>query len=148
MDELEELKTRMTRVENTLERHSERFVNIEGKLANDYKAIQSLQNDVKALMCSMENNSKLMKEAMKKMADLESMVETFIAQLEEIKRTTEEYKALAAETRKDLKKNRNALKILAVVSIASLLYSTIQNGTTVSAITSIATALKALGLIP
>ena len=56
MENIEEIIKRM---ETTLERHSERFVIIEGKLANDYKSIASLVNDVQMLKEASETNSKV-----------------------------------------------------------------------------------------
>lgn len=132
-----ELEQRIEKIENTLERHSDRLVNIEGKLANDYKSIMTLLDDVKNLR---EQNAI----TQKKVETLEEKVDKFITKLD---RMDCDQKARDASTMKELKSQKRWLAAALIISLAAIIYSTVQNGTTASAITTLVGILTKVGLV-
>lgn len=132
-----ELEQRIEKIENTLERHSERLVTIEGKLANDYKSIMTLLEDVKSLR---EQNAL----TMRKVETLEEKVDKFLSKLE---RMETDQKARDASTMKELKSQKRWLCAALIISLAAIIYSTVQNGTTASAITTLVGILTKVGLV-
>jgi chromosome segregation ATPase len=132
-----DIDQRLDNIERTIERHSDRLATIEGKLANDYKSIMTLLDDVKNLR---EQNAL----TMRKVETLEEKVDTFIQKLDKL---TEDQKARDASLSKTMKSLRNWMMVALVLSSAAIIYSTIQNGTTASAITTLVGILTKVGML-
>jgi len=129
----------ITRIENTLERHSERLTTIEGKLARDYQSIMSLLEDVKQLKEASQANSEITQNLVTKVQDLEKSFTTFMKEM----RQAEQDRLLRDTGLKKQLSRQNKLLIIAIVlSSAALIYSTIQNGTTAGAVTTILSILS------
>ena len=132
-----DIDQRLDNIERTIERHSDRLATIEVKLANDYKSIMTLLDDVKNLR---EQNAL----TMRKVEALEEKVDTFIQKLDKL---TEDQKARDASLSKTMKSLRNWMVVALVLSSAAIIYSTIQNGTTASAITTLVGILTKVGML-
>lgn len=141
MDNIEQV---INRIQDTLERHSERLLAVEGKLAKDYQSIMSLLDDVKQLKQASENNSEITQKLVKKVQELDETFTTFMTEMQK----AEQDKALRdAGLKKQLSRQNKLLIFAIVLSSAALVYSTIQNGTTAGAVTTILSLLtKTWGL--
>ena len=141
MENIEEIIKRM---ETTLERHSERFVIIEGKLANDYKSIASLVNDVQMLKEASETNSKVISEVAKKVNEMDT---SFKALTEQMTKAQEGQELRDIVLKKQMSKHNKILIGTIIVAVTALVYATIQNGTLASAVTTILSLATKLGLL-
>ena len=141
MENIEEIIKRM---ETTLERHSERFVIIEGKLANDYKSIASLVNDVQMLKEASETNSKVISEVAKKVNEMDT---SFKALTEQMTKAQEGQELRDIALKKQMSKHNKILIGTIIVAVTALVYATIQNGTLASAVTTILSLATKLGLL-
>lgn len=131
---MENIDQVINRIENTLERHSERLTTIEGKLARDYQSIMSLLEDVKQLKQASENNSAITAKLVTKVQELDKNFTDF---MNEMKESEESRKLRDISLKKQLSRQNKLLIIAIILSTAALVYSTIQNGTTAGAVTTI-----------
>lgn len=132
------------RIEATLERHSERLLLIEGRLSNDYKAISSLVVDVKNLKTESENNSEVINQLAQKVNDMETSFNDFTKSMQKAQES-QELRDIALK--KQTGKHNKLLIGAIVLSIAALIYSTVQNGTIASAVTTILSLATKFGLV-
>lgn len=141
---MENIDEVIKRIETTLERHSQRFVIIEGKLANDYQSISSLLKDVKNLKEAYETNSAVISELAQKVNDMETSFNDFTKSMQKAQES-QELRDIALK--KQTGKHNKLLIGAIVLSIAALIYSTVQNGTIASAVTTILSLATKLGLV-
>ncbi len=133
---MEDLERRLRTVEDTLERHSTKIMTIEGKLLNDYNNITTLLSDVR----NLKEQGSL---TQRKLEMLESMVSTFIDKVDKMASAQE---ARDSAVNRSLKRLSRLMVFAVLASLAAVVYATVKNGTTASAITTLVTTLGKLGL--
>ena len=141
---MENVDATITIIRDTLERHSQRLLTIEGKLASDYQNIMTLLKSVEQLKAASDANSQMTENLALKVQTLEDSFSTF---MEEINGAEQERLLRDVGIKKSLSRQNKLLIFAIVLSSAALIYSTIQNGTTAGAVTTIMSILtKTWGL--
>ncbi len=131
---MENIDQRIATIEATLERHSQRILNIEGKLENDYKSIQLLLSDVKQLKAASDANAQITSELVKKVAELDSAFSDFMQKMTEAQ-AEHDLKVLGIS--KMMKKQNKLLWVAIFASVGAVVYSTIRNGNIAGAVTTL-----------
>ena len=141
---MENVDATITIIRDTLERHSQRLLTIEGKLASDYQNIMTLLKSVEQLKAASDANSQMTENLALKVQTLEDSFSTLI---EEINKAEQERLLRDVGIKKSLSRQNKLLIFAIVLSSAALIYSTIQNGTTAGAVATILSILtKTWGL--
>lgn len=131
---MENIDQRIATIEATLERHSQRILNIEGKLENDYKSIQLLLSDVKQLKAASDANAQITSELVRKVAELDSAFTDFMQKMSEAQ-AEQDLKVLGIS--KMMKKQNKLLWVAIFASVGAVVYSTIRNGNIAGAVTTL-----------
>lgn len=140
---MENIEQRVATIEATIERHSQRILTIEGKLENDYTAIQSLISDVKSLKEASDANAQVTAQLIKKVTELENTFQDFMEKMGE-SQAEQELKTLGIS--KMLKKQGKLLWVAIFASVGAVVYSTIQNGNVAGAVTTLISLISKLAV--
>lgn len=129
-DQFAQLNKAINEIRETQNRHSNRLQKIEAKLLNDWNNINKLEADVENLKLEVSRNSDMAQKTMDKVDEMKDGMK-----LRDIQVT------------KTMRKQTKWLIITGAVAVIALVYGTIQNGTTASAISTLVTTLAKLGLV-
>ena len=140
---MDNIDQRIEKIENTLERHSERLLKVESKLEKDYTAIMALIEDVKALKAASQANSEMTARLISKVQELDTAFNDFMERVQKYEESNDlKYVGII----KKLDKQNKLLWAAIVIAVGSVIYATIRDGNIASALTAVVSVLAKLGL--
>ena len=120
---MDNIDQRIEKIENTLERHSERLLKVESKLEKDYTAIMALIEDVKALKAASQANSEMTARLISKVQELDTAFNDFMERVQKYEESNDlKYVGII----KKLDKQNKLLWAAIVIAVGSVIYATIR----------------------